>query len=198
MHDAGWLEVISGPMFSGKTTQLILRVSQAQAVGLRVQAFKPESDTRDGDQELRSHAGQCIRVVSVGKAAHILDLVEPETYVVALDEAQFFDAGIVEVCRELADRGLHVIAAGLDMDFRRQPFGPMPELLAMAEVVTKTTALCSICARPANFTQRLVNGEPASSAGPVVLVGGSDLYTARCRLHYNVADGHERDKDGKC
>jgi len=190
---AGWLEVITGPMFSGKTTQLIHRLSQARAVGQQVQVFKPESDTRDGEYEHRSHAGQGIEVVAVSEARQISALVHATTRVVALDEAQFFDSAVVEVCRELADGGRRVIVAGLDLDYRRQPFGSMPQLLAMAESVTKLTTLCSICGEPAVFTQRLLDGEPAAFSGPVVLVGGRDMYVARCRRHYGASeDGRNR------
>ncbi len=185
---AGWIEVITGPMFSGKTTQLIHRLSQARAVGQRVQVFKPAADTRDDEHEMRSHAGQAIEGLAVRQAREIPDLVDPATRVVALDEAQFFDPDVVEACRALADRGLRVIAAGLDMDYRRQPFGSMPELLAIAESVTKLTALCSICGEPAVFTQRLIGGVPAGNTGPVVLVGGRDLYVARCRMHYGASE----------
>ena len=184
----GSIEVITGPMFSGKTAQLILRVTEAQAVGQRVLVIKPQSDTRYGQHEIRSLAGLRIDAVPVGQAAEIPDLVEPGTRVVAIDEGQFFDSGIVDVCSRLADTGLRIVVAGLDTDFRRDPFGPMPQLLAMAEVVHKLAALCSICGGQASFTQRLIDGQPASYSSPLVVVGSRELYTARCRLHYGTPE----------
>ena len=188
----GSIEVISGPMFGGKTTQLIYRLSQVRAVGQPMLVFKPVTDTRDGQCELRSHMGPGIKVTPVREARQILTMIDKTTRVVALDEAQFFDAEVVNVCRMLADRGVRVIAAGLDMDYRRQPFGPMPGLLAIAESVTKVTALCSVCGGPAIYTQRLIDGKPAGDVGPLILVGGSDLYVARCRQHYNSPETGER------
>jgi thymidine kinase len=184
----GRIEVLVGPMFSGKTAQLILKVTQAQAIGLKVQVFKPKLDTRGLSHEVRSCAGLHIEARPVGDATDILKLLEPNTNVVALDEAQFFELAVVNVCRALADRGKRVIVAGLDMDFRGEPFGPMPQLLAMAEVVHKLTALCTVCGEPASFTQRLVNGKPARYSDPIVLVGDRGLYEPRCRLHHRVPE----------
>ena len=182
----GWIEVITGPMFSGKTAQLILRVTQAEAVGQKVQVFKPRLDTRSVNYGLRSHAGLHIDATPVQEAKETLDLLEPDTEVVALDEGQFFDHAIIAVCNLLADQGKRVIVAGLDMDFRGEPFGPMPQLMAVAEVVDKLTALCAVCGEPASFSQRLINGEPARYSDQVILVGGSDLYEPRCRSHHVV------------
>jgi len=175
-------------MFSGKTAQLILRVTQAQAVGQKVQVFKPKLDTRYVSHEVQSHAGLRVNAVPVREAREILNLLEPDTKVVALDEGQFFDPAIVAVCNLLADQGKWVIVAGLDMDFRGDPFRSMPQLLAVAEVVDKLTALCTVCGKPASFSQRLINGEPAISSDPLILVGGSEIYQPRCRSHHLVPD----------
>jgi thymidine kinase len=185
-HAVGWIEVITGPMFSGKTAQLILRVTQAQAVGHKVQVFKPKLDTRYVSHEVQSHAGLRINAVPVREAGEILKLLEQDTRVVALDEGQFVDHTVVAVCNLLAGQRRRVIVAGLDMDFRGEPFGPMPQLMAVAEVVDKLTALCAVCGEPANFSQRLVNGEPAKYSDRVILVGGREIYEPRCRLHHLV------------
>jgi thymidine kinase len=184
----GRIEVLIGPMFSGKTAQLILRVTQAQAIGRKVQVFKPRLDTRGLSHEVQSCTGLHIEAMPVGDATDILKLLDPNTNVVALDEAQFFEPSVVNVCRALADQGKRVIVAGLDMDFRGEPFGPTPQLLAVAEVVHKLTALCTVCGEPASFTQRLVNGKPAGFSDPVVLVGDRDLYEPRCRLHHLIPE----------
>jgi len=185
-YPRGWIEVITGPMFSGKTAHLILRVTQAQSVGQKVQVFKPKLDTRFASCEVRSHAGLCIDAAPVREAKEILDLLDPSTEVVALDEGQFFDHAIVAVCNLLADQGKRVIVAGLDMDFRGEPFGPVPQLMAVAEVVDKFTALCTACGAPASFSQRLINGEPARYSDPIILVGDSEVYQPRCRSHHLV------------
>jgi thymidine kinase len=182
----GWIEVITGPMFSGKTAQLILRVTQAQAVGQKVQVFKPKLDTRSASREVRSHVGLSIDATPVREAKELLDLLDSDIEVVALDEGQFFDHAIVAVCNLLADQGKRVIVAGLDMDFRGEPFGPMSQLMAVAEVVDKFTALCTVCGEPASFSQRLINGEPARYSDPVILLGGSEIYQPRCRSHHLV------------
>jgi thymidine kinase len=173
-------------MFSGKTEELIRRVRRAQIAKQKVQVFKPVVDHRYGLQKITSHNGLYVEAVPVDSAEAILDLVEPDTSVVAVDEAQFFDWKIAPVCAQLADRGVRVIAAGLDMDFRAEPFGPMPVLMAEAEMVDKLQAICVSCGRPASRTQRLINGQPASYDDPVILVGASEVYEARCRRCHKV------------
>jgi len=178
---AGWVEVICGSMFSGKTEELIRRVRRAQIAKQEVQVFKPVVDERYGMEKITSHDGLYVEAIPVSDAAKILDLIEPDTTVVAIDEVQFFDWRIAQVCDELATRGLRVIVAGLDMDFRGEPFGPMPLLMAEAEQVDKLQAICVVCGRPASRTQRLINGKPAAYSDPVILVGASEVYEARCR-----------------
>ena len=173
--DHGWIEVIVGSMFSGKSEELIRRLRRAQIARQRVQIFKPRIDTRYGDDHIVSHSDMRIPSVAVGGSAELVGLIEPDTDVVGIDEGQFFDAALPAVCSRLADRGLRVIVAGLDQDYRGQPFEPMPHLLAIAEYITKTRAICVACGNPANHTQRLVASDDR------VLVGAHGLYEARCR-----------------
>jgi len=185
-QDGGWIELICGSMFSGKTEELIRRVKRAEIARQKVQVFKPKLDDRYVVEKVRSHDGGHWEATPVEDSAEILQLVEPDTQVVAIDEAQFFDWRIAEVCNLLADQGKRVIVAGLDMDFRGEPFGPMPVLMAQAEVVDKLRAICVVCGAPASRSQRLINGKPASYHDPVILVGASETYEARCRRCHEV------------
>jgi thymidine kinase len=185
-HHVGSIEVITGSMFSGKTDELIRRLRLATIAKQKVQVFKPAIDTRYAEQKVTSHAGSAYAAIPIHLSAHSLELLENETTVVAYDEAQFFDNEIIRVAQLLADRALRVIIAGLDTDFRGEPFGPMPILMAQAERVDKLQAICMVCGEPATRTQRLVNGIPAHYNDPVVIVGASELYEARCRLHHQV------------
>lgn len=185
-HSGGWIEVICGSMFSGKSEELIRRIKRAEIGRLKVQVFKPRLDTRYGQDRVSSHSGSQAGAVAVGTAREILQLVDADTDVVALDEVQFFDWDITDVCEALAEQGKRVIAAGLDQDFRGEPFGPIPLLMALAEEVEKLHAICIICGAPATRTQRLINGQPAWFEDPVILVGASESYQARCRKHHQV------------
>lgn len=185
-HPHGSVEVICGSMFSGKTDELIRRLRRAVIARKKVQVFKPAIDTRYAVEKVTSHAGNDFDAEPIQQAAEILTRLQPDTSVVGVDEAQFFDYGIVDVVRQLAERGLRVIVAGLDTDFRAEPFGPMPILMAQAERVDKLQAICMVCGEPASRTQRLLNGKPARYDDPVVIVGASELYEARCRLHHEV------------
>lgn len=182
----GWIEVICGSMFSGKTEELIRRVRRAQIARQKVQVFKPAIDTRYAEREVASHNGMQWEAVPVEDTAQLRALIEPETTVVALDEVQFFDDGVVALCEELARQGVRVIVAGLDMDFRGEPFGPMPPLMARAEQVSKLQAICVECGGPASRTQRIINGQPAAYDDPVILVGAEETYEARCRGCHKV------------
>jgi len=184
--NGGWIELICGSMFSGKTEELIRRVRRAQIARQKVQVFKPTLDNRYADRRVRSHSGAQLDAVPVQTAPEILALVQPDTEVVAIDEGQFFDWSIADVCNAMADRGKRVIIAGLDMDFRGEPFGPMPLLMAQAEMVDKLWAICVVCGASAGRTQRLINGQPASYDDPVILVGASEVYEARCRHCHQV------------
>jgi len=182
----GWIEVICGSMFSGKTEELIRRVRRAQIARQKVQVFNHWWDERYGQNVVASHSGVHLDAVPVRGSLGILSLVEEGTAVVAIDEAHFFDEGLVEVCEFLANSGRRVIVAGLDMDFRGEPFGPMPSLMAQAEKVDKLQAICVVCGAPASRTQRLINGQPASYDDPVVVVGAAEMYEARCRHCHEV------------
>ncbi|WP_427337876.1 thymidine kinase [Caloranaerobacter sp. DY30410] len=182
----GWIEVVVGPMYSGKSEELIRRLRRAQIARQKIQVFKPSIDDRYSVDEVVSHNGEKIKAIPVKNSDEIYKLLSEDTEVVGIDEVQFFDDGIIDLCRHLADKGLRVIVAGLDMDFRGEPFGPTPSLMAIAEFVDKLTAVCVICGHPANRTQRLINGEPANYNEPTILVGAKESYEARCRLHHQV------------
>jgi thymidine kinase len=185
-YNGGWVEIICGSMFSGKTEELIRRVRRARIAKQKVQVFKPAMDNRYHSEQVSSHDGLQWEAVPVGNAREILERLEPDTTIVAVDEVQFFDWEISDVCNELAGSGLRVILAGLDMDFRGEPFGPMPLLMAEAEEVTKLQAICVTCGAPASRTQRLIDRQPAAYDEPVILVGGSESYEARCRHCHQV------------
>jgi len=185
-YNGGWIELICGSMFSGKTEEMIRRVNRAQIARQKVQVFKPSLDTRYMLERVTSHSGAQMAATTVREASEIFSLVESDTAVVAIDEAQFFDWTITEVCNELADRGMRVIVAGLDMDFRGEPFGPVPVIMAQAEIVDKLQAICACCGAPASRTQRLVDGKPASYHDPVIQVGAAESYEARCRVCHQV------------
>jgi thymidine kinase len=168
-------------MFSGKTEELIRRVKRAQIARQKVQVFKPVLDNRYEMEKVSSHDGLHWDAIIVRHAEEILGLVDEDTDVIAIDEVQFFDWTIADVCAELADQSKRVILAGLDMDFRGEPFGPMPLLIAQSEAVDKLQAICVVCGAPASRTQRLINGQPANYDDPVILVGAREVYEARCR-----------------
>jgi thymidine kinase len=186
-HAHGSLEVICGSMFSGKTEELLRRLRRAQIAKQKIQVFKPRLDDRYGVERVTSHDGLHIQARPVATAREMLALLEPDTTVVGIDEAQFFDWEIAHVIQELAEAGKRVIATGLDMDFRGEPFGPMPILLAQAETVDKVRAICVVCGDVASRTQRLVNGQPAAHDDPIIVVGASEAYEARCRACHQVA-----------
>jgi thymidine kinase len=185
-HHTGSIEVICGSMFSGKTEELIRRVRRAIIAKQHVQVFKPSLDDRYGIESVTSHNGQKVEAEPVPTSKDIYELLQKETTVVAIDEAQFFDANVSEVAEMLAGRGIRVIVAGLDTDFRGEPFGQMPNLMCMAESVTKLRAICVVCGEYASFTQRLVNGKTAHYDDPIILVGAQESYEARCREHHSV------------
>ena len=172
---AGWVEVIAGSMFSGKSEELIRRLRRAKIARQKVQVFKPEIDSRFSDNHIVSHSEMTHESSNVRTAAQIREHVQPETEVVGIDEAQFFDNELIAVANELAERGLRVIVAGLDTDYTAKPWEPMPQLLAIAEYITKTHAICMRCGQPANYTQRTFESEER------VAVGGAGMYEARCR-----------------
>lgn len=182
----GWLEVVCGCMFAGKTEELIRRINVLSYAKKKIIVFKPKIDNRYSDSEIVSHSGARVPCLVVAKAQEILQKVEVDTEVVAIDEVQFFDEDIVEVCEYLADKGIRVMVAGLDKDFRGESFGVMPELLTRAEFVTKLTAVCAKCGAPATRTQRLFDGKPAGFDDPIVMVGANERYEPRCRHCHQV------------
>jgi thymidine kinase len=173
-------------MFSGKTEELIRRLRRAIYARRSVQVFKHVLETRSDLTEIRSHNGIPYEAVAVSTSEELLERVQPATDLVAVEEAQFFDEGIVDACRRLADSGYGVIVAGLDMDFRGEPFGPMPMLLAEADEVVKLRAICARCGRDASRSQRLIDGKPAPTSAPTILVGAQESYEARCRHCHEV------------
>ncbi len=182
----GWIEVVTGPMFAGKSEELIRRIKRLEYAHKKTLVFKPKIDNRYSENEIVSHSKIKTRSINIETAQDILKYVDRDTEAVVIDEVQFLDHEIVHVVEELANRGIRVIVAGLDRDFRGEPFQNMPELLALAEDVTKLTAICMRCGAPATRTQRLVNGEPASYDDPIIIVGASESYEPRCRHCHEV------------
>jgi len=184
--DVGWIEVICGPMFSGKTEELIRRLKRAKIARQRVIIFKPSIDNRYHSKKIVSHSAQELDSIAVKSSKEILRQVPLGTDVVGIDEAQFFDKGIVGVAEHLAESGIRVIVAGLDLDYRALPFGPMPQLMCIAEYITKNLAICMKCGNPASFTQRV------SGSDKQILVGATDSYEARCRRCFKPFVDKER------
>lgn len=186
-HSRGRVELICGSMFSGKTEELIRRLRRAVIARQKVQVFKPLIDDRYHEKRVTSHNGLDFDARPVSFASEILNQIDPDTTVIAIDEVQFFDVDVIDVCEALADEGKRVICAGLDTDFRGVPFGPMPDLMARAEEVDKLHAICVVCGEEACRTQRLINGRAAAYDDPIVLVGAAEVYEARCRLCHEVS-----------
>ena len=183
----GWIEVVAGVMFSGKTEELMRRVRRAMIARKRVQVFKSHLDDRyAGVFAVSSHDGRSVDAIPVDSSEQIAARIDPMAQVVAVDEAQFLDDGICQLATSLASRGRRVVLAGTDTDFRGEPFGPMPKLMAIAEVVDKLHAICVLCGAPACRNQRLIDGEAAAWDSPVIMIGGSESYEARCRACHVV------------
>ena len=180
-RQTGWIEVVCGSMFSGKSEELIRRLRRAQIARQKVQIFKPQFDTRFAQDEIVSHSEMRITSRNVGSSAELLQVVDDDTEVVGIDEGQFFDAELPAVCNTLANRGKRVIVAGLDQDYLGKPFEPMPQLLAISEYITKTLAICMVCGNPANHTQRLI------ASSDRLLLGAQGTYEARCRRCFDPA-----------
>lgn len=190
-HDdyyGGIIEVICGPMFAGKSEELLRRINRLIYAKKNFLVFKPSIDDRYSETEVVSHNKRSYKAFSINNPKQILKHITNETEVVCVDEVQFFDISIVDIIENLANMGIRVICAGLDLDFKGDPFEVTANLLARAEYVTKLTAICCVCGKEATRTQRLINGEPASKKDPIVLVGASESYEARCRHHHIVKD----------
>jgi thymidine kinase len=185
----GWIEVIAGVMFSGKSEELIRRIRRAMIARKRVQVFKSRLDARyAGIYSVSSHDGRTTTAIPADSAAQIAQQIDPMANVIAVDEAQFLDDGIIPLVTSLAARGRRVILAGIDTDFRGEPFGPMPHLMAIAEVVDKLHAICVLCGGPASRNQRLIEGKPAPYNSPQIMVGSTDSYEARCRMCFSMPE----------
>jgi len=182
----GWIEVICGSMFSGKSEELIRRVRRVQIAKKKVQVFKPAIDNRYEIQYIYSHNGSKVEAINVENPNDIPNMLKEDTEVVGIDEVQFFHDDIIKIAQILADQGKRIIIAGLDQDFRGEPFGPMPKLLAIAEYIDKLQAICMVCGKSASRTQRLVNGVPAKYSDPTILVGAKESYEARCRKCHEI------------
>jgi thymidine kinase len=190
--NGGWIEVIAGVMFSGKSEELIRRVRRSLIAKKRVQVFKSHLDDRySGLYSVGSHDGRTVDAIPVDSTEQIALRLDPMAQVVAVDEAQFLDSGIVALANSLANRGRRVILAGTDTDFRGEPFGPMPQLMCVAEVVDKLHAICVMCGAPATRNQRLIDGKPARYDSPQVMVGGAEAYEARCRNCHKILPAEE-------
>ena len=184
----GYIEVVIGPMYSGKSEELIRRLKRAKIAKQNVVVFKPGIDDRYSKEDVVSHSGYAINAVAIQKSSQIYDYIQNDTQVVGIDEVQFFDDVIVVIAIDLANKGIRVIAAGLDMDFKGEPFGPTPRLLAVAEFVDKIQAICSVCGQPATRSQRLIDGKPAKYDAPIIQVGAVESYEARCRKCHVVGE----------
>lgn len=184
--DVGHLEMICGPMFSGKSEELIRRLKRTMLAGQNTVVFTPSIDDRYLKDNICSHDGKHLEAISITNSEEILSHITEDTQVIGIDEVQFLHGNTVEIIMGLVNQGKRVICAGLDKDFRGESFGCIPELLALADDVSKLTAICMCCGRPANFTQRLIEGKPASYHDPVILIGASESYEARCRVCYKI------------
>jgi len=182
VRQTGWIEVICGSMFSGKTEELIRRIHRVEYAKQKIMVFKPIIDNRYDDNNIVSHSQMQAPSIPINNASEIYGYVTDDVEVVAVDEAQFFDESLIGICNDLADRGIRVIVAGLDQDYKGNPFGCMPQLLAIAEYVTKNLAICLKCGNPANRTQRTIH------SGEQILVGSTEAYEARCRNCHEVLD----------
>ena len=192
-YNKGFIEVVCGPMFAGKTEELIRRIKRLEYAKQNVLVFKPAVDVRYEKDEIVSHNLSKKPSIVVGASEEILQYVQEATDAIVIDEAQFFDHGIVDVAEQLADKGVRVIIGGLDTDFRGEPFGAMPDLLARAEFVTKLTAICVKSGLPATRTQRIINGKPANYSDPLVLIGATESYEPRSRHFHEVPGKPKKD-----
>lgn len=200
MKRLGSLTVVTGSMYAGKSEELIRRARRALYAKRRVQVFKPSIDDRYAAESVVTHMGVAHAAVPVPSVAALKKAIQPETEVVCIEEAQFFDVGLVDLAVQLADSGKEVIVAGLDQDFRRRPFGPMPTLLAVADEVIKLRAICMKCGQPASHTYRTIDGRPAHEDDPVILIGATEAYEARCRNCFQIRKGRpgaKRPESGK-
>lgn len=194
-YHSGWIECITGSMFSGKSEELIRRLKRGMYAKQKVVVFKPTIDDRYHKEKVVSHNGNAIEAINIKRAEEILEQDLSEVDVIGIDEVQFFEESVVEIAQNLAEQGHRVIVAGLDMDFRGKPFEPMPQLMAVSELVTKLQAVCAVCGAPASRTQRLINGRPAKEDDPIIMVGADESYEPRCRAHHIVAPSESEEEE---
>ncbi|MCD9055490.1 thymidine kinase [Staphylococcus arlettae] len=194
-YHSGWIECITGSMFSGKSEELIRRLRRGVYAKQKVVVFKPAIDDRYHKDKIVSHNGNAIEAINITTASEILRHDLSEVDVIGIDEVQFFEDEVVNIAEQLAAKGHRVITAGLDMDFRGKPFKPIPELLAVSEVVTKLQAVCAVCGASSSRTQRLIDGKPAKIDDPIILVGANESYEPRCRAHHIIAPSDEKKEE---
>lgn len=194
-YHSGWIECITGSMFSGKSEELIRRLRRGIYAKQKVVVFKPAIDNRYHKEKVVSHNGNAIEAINIVAAKEILSQDLTNVDVIGIDEVQFFDDQIVDIAEHLAENGHRVIVAGLDMDFKGEPFEPMPKLLAVSEQVTKLQAVCAVCGSPSSRTQRLINGQPAKIDDPIILVGANESYEPRCRAHHIIAPSDDEKEE---
>ena len=194
-YHSGWIECITGSMFSGKSEELIRRLRRGIYAKQKVVVFKPAIDNRYHKEKVVSHNGNAIEAINIVAAKEILSQDLTNVDVIGIDEVQFFDDQIVDIAEQLAENGHRVIVAGLDMDFKGEPFEPMPKLLAVSEQVTKLQAVCAVCGSPSSRTQRLINGQPAKIDDPIILVGANESYEPRCRALHIIAPSDDEKEE---
>ncbi len=182
----GYIEIVVGPMYSGKSEELIRRVKRAEIAKQKVLVFKPSIDNRYSASDVTSHNGSAISAIPIDNLSEVWQYIDSKVQVIGFDEVNFFDKEIINTVTRLANMGIRVVCAGLDMDFKAEPFGAVPDLMAMAEFVEKLQAVCLVCGQPATRTQRIIDGQPAKYDDPVILVGATESYEARCRCHHIV------------
>ncbi|AVP35490.1 thymidine kinase [Staphylococcus felis] len=194
-YHSGWIECITGSMFSGKSEELIRRLRRGIYAKQKVVVFKPTIDDRYQKEKVVSHNGNAIEAITIMSASEIFDYDLKGVDIIGIDEIQFFDKDIVHIAEQLAEKGYRVITAGLDMDFRGEPFHPVPEMLAVSEHITKLQAVCAVCGASSSRTQRLIDGKPAKLNDPTILVGANESYEPRCRAHHVVAPSETEEED---
>ncbi|WP_340296136.1 thymidine kinase [Staphylococcus coagulans] len=193
-YHSGWVECITGSMFSGKSEELIRRLRRGVYAKQKVIVFKPAIDDRYHKEKVVSHNGNEIEAINISKANEIWHYNLKDVDIIGIDEIQFFDQEIVEIAEKLAEKGYRVITAGLDMDFRGEPFHPVPEMLAVSEHITKLQAVCAVCGASSSRTQRLIDGKPAKVDDPIILVGADERYEPRCRAHHVVLPSEDTEE----
>lgn len=196
-YHSGWIECITGSMFSGKSEELIRRLRRGVYAKQKVVVFKPTIDDRYHKEKIVSHNGNAIEAINISKASEIWQHDLKGVDIIGIDEIQFFDRTIVDIVQELARKGYRVITAGLDMDFKGEPFEPVPEMLAISEHITKLQAVCAVCGASSSRTQRLIDGKPAKIDDPIIMVGANESYEPRCRAHHVIlpSDNTEEEKE---